>query len=112
MLKFQLRLVACFFVSCALLAYGLNALLLLENATNGQVAASQCFGQDDEAFFNWITREQPTEAYADAEAVLADDFLAALRLIPVPISELFDQARADFSDSPSILLSRPPPWIA
>jgi hypothetical protein len=110
-LKFQLRLVACFFVSCALLAYGLNALLLLEHATSGQAALSQSLSHDEEASFEWITREQPDDTYGDAEAVLGDDFLAAPRLIPLLAPALGCLATLDFSYSPSVLLSRPPPWI-
>jgi len=91
-----------------LLAYGLNALLLLEHATNGQVASSNCLGHDEEASFEWITRERPADTYGDAEAVLGDDFLAATRLIPLLAPALGCLATLDFSDSPSVL-SRPPP---
>ena len=112
MLKFQLRLVACFFVSCALLAHGLNALLLLEHAANGQVASTQCLGQDDEAGFDWITREQPVEVYADAKVVCGDDVQADQRLSSLTAPSPECLAVFDFSDSPAILLSRPPPYIS
>jgi hypothetical protein len=110
-LKFQLRLVACFFVSCALLAYGLNALLLLEHATSGQAALSQSLSHDEEASFEWITREQSDDTYGDAQAVLDNEFLAVPRLSLLPAPALGCLATIDFSDFPSVQLSRPPPWI-
>lgn len=111
MLKSHLRLVACFFAYCALLAFGLNALLLLEQATARELRQSHTLVADDGPSFEWISREQVDDTVASAEAHSASEFLATLRLEEIPPAEASFSFPEDFSDSPSLLLSRPPPVL-
>lgn len=108
-LKFHLRLVACFFASCALVAFALNAFLLVSTLSSRADAGHLAANHSQVKKLDWVSQDQAQDDVLNLPSFC--DGLVIHRLIPVAFSALAaaDVPLHSLDVSSLLVLSRPPP---
>ncbi len=110
MLKTHLKLVVCFFASCALLAYGLSALLAAKADLGGDYATMlQSDELNETATGPWLGRESQDDELVPALLLVDAVEFGRCHVHGAEMSAGFGEVAQPSGGISPVLLSRPPP---